>query len=184
MKKEEQKKGEISLDDIPFVGGLLKGLEKFIDLAERAEEVGGELKRSGQISARGGSAFGRKGLGGHKDIHGVYGFTVRTGLGQKTKVEPFGNIKKTKEGPKVSETREPIVDVFDEKDHILIIAELPGIDEKSIELELKKDIILLEAGGGNRKYSKEILLKDKIDFGSREMSFKNGILEVKFKKTK
>ncbi|MCX6813524.1 MAG: Hsp20/alpha crystallin family protein [Candidatus Azambacteria bacterium] len=180
MKKEEQKKeeksrkGEISLDDIPFVGGLLKGLEKFIDLAERAEEVGGELKRSGHI----------KGLGGHKDIHGVYGFTVRTGLGQKTKVEPFGNIKKTKEGPKVSETREPIVDVFDEKDHILIIAELPGIDEKSIELELKKDIILLEAGGGNRKYSKEILLKDKIDFDSREMSFKNGILEVKFKKTK
>ena len=80
MKKEKQKKekesgkGEISLDDIPFVGGLLKGLEKFIDLAERAEEAGGELKKSGHI----------KGFGGRKDIHGVYGFTVRTGPGQKT----------------------------------------------------------------------------------------------------
>ena len=180
MKKEEQKKekesgkGEISLDDIPFVGGLLKGLEKFIDLAERAEEAGGELKKSGHI----------KGFGGRKDIHGVYGFTVRTGLGQKTKVEPFGNIKKTKEGPKVSETREPIVDVFDEKDHILIIAELPGVVEKSIKLDFKKDILLLEADGGNRKYSKEILLKSKIDFDSREMNFKNGILELKFKKSK
>ena len=178
MKKEEQKKesgkGEISLDDIPFVGGLLKGLEKFIDLAERAEEVGGELKRSGQI----------KGLGGRKDIRGVYGFTVRTGLGQKTKVEPFGNIRKTKTGPKVTETREPIVDVFDEKDHVLIIAELPGIDEKTIKLDFKKDILLLEAGSGNRKYSKEILLKSKIDFDSREMNFKNGILELKFKKAK
>lgn len=176
MKKEEQKKesgkGEISLDDVPFVGGLLKGLGKFIDLAERAEEVGGELRKSGQI----------KGLGGRKDIHGVYGFTVRTGLGQKTKVEPFGNIKKTKAGPKVSETREPIVDVFDEKEHILLIAELPGIDEKSIKLELKKDILLLEAESKDRKYTKEILLPAKVNFESREINFKNGILEVKFKK--
>ena len=186
MKKEEQKKGkpsfakasegkdEISLDDIPFVGGLLKGLEKFIDLAERAEEVGGELKRSGQI----------KGLGGRKDVRGVYGFTVRTCLGQKTKVEPFGNIKKTKEGPKVSETREPIVDVFDEKDHILLIAELPGVDEKSIKIDLKKDILLLGAESKDRKYAKEILLPAKVDFDSKEMSFKNGILELKFKKMK
>lgn len=193
MRKEEQKsakggsafggkketggvEGEISFDDIPFVGGLLKGLGKFIDLAERAEEVGGELRRSGHIS----------GLGGRKDVRGVYGFTVRTCLGQKTKVEPFGNIKKTKAGPKVSETREPIVDVFDEKDHILIIAELPGIDENSIRLDLssgKGDILLLKAANHDRKYSKEILLKDKIDFESREMNFKNGILEVKFKKT-
>ncbi len=187
MKKETKKeKDEILLEDIPFVGGLLKGLEKFIDLAERAEEAGGELRKSGNI----------KGFGGRKDIRGVYGFTVRTGLGQKTRVEPFGNIKKTKTGPKVVEQREPIVDVFDEKDHILIIAELPGIDEKSIKLELKKparhspeakpmaggDILLLEAGSKDRKYAKEILLPSKIDFESREMNFKNGILEIKLKK--
>ncbi len=173
-REKESREDEISLDDIPFVGGLLKGLEKFIDLAERAEEVGGELKRSGQI----------KGFGGRKDIRGVYGFTVRTGLGQKTRVEPFGNIKKTKAGPKVSETREPIVDVFDEKDHILIIAELPGVDEKSIKIELKKDILLLEAESKDRKYAKEILLPAQIDSESREMNFKNGILELKFKKIK
>lgn len=181
MKKEEKNKketedteGEISLDDIPFVGGLLKGLGKFIDLAERAEKVGGELKRSGQI----------KGLGGRKDVEGVYGFTIRTGIGQKTKVEPFGNIKKTKAGPKVMETREPIVDVFDEKDHILIIAELPGVDEKSIQLDFKKDILLLEAESKDRKYAKEILLPAQVNFESREMNFKNGILELKFKKVK
>ncbi len=180
MKKEEQKKekepgnGEISLDDIPFVGGLLKGLEKFINLAERVEQAGGEMKKSGTI----------KGLGSNKDVRGVYGFTIKTGLGQKTKVEPFGNIKKTKGGPKVSETREPIVDVFDEKDHILIIAELPGVDEKSIKLDLKKDIFLLEAENKDRKYAKEILLPAPINFESREMNFKNGILELKFKKAK
>lgn len=179
MKKEEQKEsreGEISFEDIPFVGGLLKGLEKFIDLAERAEKAGGELKRSGNI----------KGLGERKDIRGVYGFTVRTGLGQKTKVEPFGNIKKTKAGSLVVETREPIVDVFDEKDHVLIIAELPGVDEKSIKLDFRskaeKNILLLETSGGSQKYSKEILLPAQIDLESRDTSFKNGLLELKFNK--
>ena len=185
-KKEKQPEeksggGEILLEDIPFVGGLLKGLEKFIDLAERVEQAGGEIKKSGTI----------KGLGGRRDARGVYGFTIRTGLGQKTKVEPFGNIKKTKAGPRVSETREPIVDVFDEKDHVLIIVELPGIDEKSIKIDFQKDILLLEAdsprfageaGSKDRKYAKEILLPSQIDFESREMSFKNGILELKFKK--
>ena len=178
QKKEESGKDEISFDDIPFVGGLLKGLGKFIDLAERAEEAGGEIKRSGAIKGLRGN------LGGNKDVRGVYGFTVRTCVGQKTKVESFGNIKKTKAGPKVSETREPIVDVFDEKDHILVIAELPGIDEKSIKLELKKDTLLLEAESKDRKYTKEILLPTKVDFESRKMNFKNGILGVKFKKTK
>lgn len=177
MRKEEKEnkksKEEISLDDIPFVGGLLKGLEKFVNLAERVEKAGGELRREGEI--RGGTK--------EKPIRGIYGFSIRTGLGKaKPRVETFGNIKKTKEGPKVAKTREPIVDIFDEKNHIAIIAELPGVNEESIRLNLKDDILILEANSPDREYSKEILLSAKIDFASKEMKFKNGILELKFKK--
>lgn len=67
------------------LGGLFKGIEKLVDLAERVEKAGGEIKKSGAFNS----------LKGNKDIRGIYGFTVRTGLGQKTKIEPFGNIKKT-----------------------------------------------------------------------------------------
>ena len=35
------------------MGGLLKGLEKFIDLAERVEQAGGEIKKSGTIKVWG-----------------------------------------------------------------------------------------------------------------------------------
>lgn len=175
-KKEENKKkeDEVSLDEIPFLGGLLKGLEKFVDLAERVEEAGGEIKKTGRI----------KGTGKSKDVKGVYGFTIRTGLGKKTKIEPFGNIKKTKKGPKVAKTREPIVDVFDEKDHVTVIAELPGVHEKTIKLDLKGDILVLKAGNTGREYEKEILLPTKTDFTSKITKFRNGILEVRFKKIK
>ena len=36
----------------------------------------------------------------------------------------------------VEEVREPIVDVFDEEDHILVIAELPGVSEDKIKIEV------------------------------------------------
>ena len=172
-KESEDKKGF----DLDFgfgklsLGGLFEGLEKFVELAEKAEEVGGQLRRQGTI----------RGKGGTKDIRGVYGFNIRTGIGKRTKIEPFGNIKTTPKGPEVTETREPLVDVLDEKNHISVIAELPGIDEKDIKLDLKEDILVLEAGKGERKYKKEILLPSPAE-KEESTVFKNGVLELKFKK--
>ena len=56
-------------------------------------------------------------------MKGVYGFTINTAGGGSPKVETFGNIRKTPEGPKVDEEREPITDIFDEKTEIVVIAE-------------------------------------------------------------
>lgn len=173
-KAREELKG---LGDLPLVGGLFKGLEKFIDLAEKVEEAGGEIKKKGEI----------KGLEGK--TKGIYGFSIRSGIGNIPRVQTFGNIRPTKakeDKPKIkiAEEREPIIDVFDEKDHILIVAELPGVSEESIKLEIKGDILTLRAGDEKRKYSKEILLPAKVEFGSREENFNNGVLEIKIKKTK
>lgn len=179
MKKERKKfkkkaratHGEFELGGIPFVGGLLAGIEKLVDLAERVEEAGGEIKKRGEL----------KGLG--KDVKGIYGFSIRTGIGKMSRIQTFGNIKGTKKGPKITETREPIVDVFDEKDHILVVAELPGINEKEIKTIVKGDILILEAGEGEkRKYHKEILLPSKVNKGTEERTYRNGVLEIKFKK--
>jgi len=178
-KKEEIKKlKELQIEELgnfPLVGGLFKGLGKLIDLAERVEEAGGKIERKGEIK-------------GKEGIRGIYGFSIRTGIGEKPKIQTFGNIRPVKEREKakpefkITETREPIVDVFDEKDHVLIVAELPGIEKESIEFELKGDILILEAGDEKRKYSKEILLSAKVDFEQKETNFKNGILEIKLKK--
>jgi len=167
--KEELK----NLEDLPLVGGLFKGLGKFVELVEKVEEAGGEIKRKGEIK-------------GKEGVRGIYGFSIRTGIGEKPRIQTFGNIKtvKEKEKPefKITETREPIVDVFDEKNYILVVAELPGVLEESIKLDLKGDILILEAGDEKRKYAKEILLPAKVEFGDKEVSFKNGILEIKLKK--
>jgi len=177
VKETDRAREELKgLEDLPLVGGLFKGLEKLIDLAEKVEEAGGEIKKRGEI----------KGLG--KDVRGIYGFSIRTGIGKRSKIQTFGNIKAVKERKRVKpefkiiETREPIIDLFDEKSHILIVAELPGVSEEEIKTTLKGDILILEAGEEKRKYYKEILLPSKVDPKTKKRTYKNGVLEIKFKK--
>ena len=174
-KREESQGGEVDIKLGGFFGGLLDGIEKFVDLAQKAQAAGGTLRREHEFKGR---------PAGGKPLQGVYGFTVKTGLGkERSRVETFGNIKKTKQGPRVVETREPLVDIFDETDTIVVIVELPGAQKEEIKLEVKDDILSLETSG-ERKYAKEILLPAKIDPSSQEMSYKNAVLEVKFKKKK
>src|SRR3989338_5722169 len=100
------------------LGGLFKGIEKLVDLASDLKEAGGEIKKEGEIDL----SHLKEGM------KGVFGFSIKTAVGGKTVVEPFGNIKKTPKGPKVEEEREPIIDVFDEKDEIRVYAEMPGVN--------------------------------------------------------
>ncbi len=182
MAKEKKKKEE----EIGFdfgIGGLFKGIEKLVDLAadlsrqsgippEAGKESGGEIKKEGEIDL----SHLKEGM------KGVFGFSIKTAVGGKPIVEPFGNIKKTPKGPKVEEEREPITDVFDEKDEIRVYAEMPGVSQEDIKLDLKEDILDISVQSGDRKYHKEILLPVKVKAENLTSFYKNGILEIKIKK--
>jgi len=166
----EEKRKEVREFEFGF-GSLFKGIGNLFDLVSKMTEEGeGEYTRSGEI----------RGLG--DKAKGVYGFSVKMGLGGKPVIEQFGNIKATEEGAVVAEVREPIVDVFDEGEKLVVIAELPGVEEKGIHLEVKDDILDVSAEAKDRKYSKEILLPSSVDAGSMESSYKNGILEIRLGK--
>jgi HSP20 family protein len=168
--KEEKEKIEIDFDigKISF-GGLFKGLGNLIELAAKLSEEG--VEKRGEI----------KGL--PKGARGVYGLSVRS-LAGKPVIESFGNIRQTAKGPVVEEVREPIVDVFDEKDYILVIAELPGVSEDKIKVEAAGDILNFTASDTDRKYAKEILLPSKVKPSSLTTAYQNGILEIKLEKQK
>ncbi len=169
IKKKKEKEGlNIDFGVGKLFGGFFEGIGKLIDLAANLK-AGEEIKSEGESSV----GKGRK---------GVFGFTIKTAMGEKSVVEPFGNIKKSSEGPVVKEEREPIVDVFDEKGEIRVYAEMPGLAEKDIKLDLKGDILDISAQGRERKYYKEILLPTKVKLKITTSNYKNGILEVKIKK--
>jgi len=167
-KKEKNDKVDIDfgMGRISF-GGLFKGLGNLIDLASRLSEEG--IERTGEI----------KGL--PKGAKGVYGFSIRT-LAGKPVIESFGNIRETARGPIVEEVREPMVDIFDEENRILVIAELPGVSESEIKIEVTGDILNLAASDRDRKYAREILLPGKVKPDSVKTAYKNGILEITLEK--
>jgi len=170
---EGKKKAKVEFDF--GLGGLFEGMGKLFELVSKMTEEGKEeYTRTGEI----------KGLG--DKAKGIYGFSIKMGLGGQPTVEHFGNIKKTTRGSvEVAEVREPIVDVFDERDYLLIIAELPGVEEENIDLEVKGDILSLKAEGKDRKYSKEVLLPSEVEPKSMKTQYKSGVLEIKLvKKTK
>ena len=164
LKKDEF---DFGLGKISF-GGLFQGIGSVIDLVSKmAAEANGETKREGEFT----SPSGR--------VKAVYGFTVKTGLGGKPTVEPFGNVKKTPQGPVVEQERQPLVDVFDETDHVSIIIELPGVEEKNISTQIKGDILTVSGDDGDRKYYKEVVLPKNIAAGSLKSKYKNGVLEIR-----
>lgn len=171
----DSKKSEFEVDfgigKLKF-SGLVKGIDDLIDLASKLGEESKEIRKVGEL----------KGL--PRDVKGVYGFSVRTLAGGKPVVETFGNIKGSPKGPVVEEVREPIVDVFDEKKHILVVSELPGVDEKDIKLEVEGDILKLTATGNSHKYAREVLLPARVDSDTMKSSYKNGVLEIKLQKSK
>lgn len=150
-----------------ILGGFTDLLEKLGDLAEKGET----LRKSGTLK------------GSTDDVKGVFGFSVNVGgLGDKgPKVEPFGNIRKDERTGEsvVQEVREPMVDLFEEADHLLIVAEMPGIGSDDVKIDVKGDLLTMAAEKGKKKYRKEVLLPESYPQDKMEMTCNNGMLEIK-----
>ena len=154
-----------------FLGKFGSVMEKLVDLAE----AGQTLSKSGEL----------KGLDPQGKLRGVYGFSLKTGIGDRgereVKIEPFGNIRRESSGDAVVEDiREPLVDVYEEDDHVLVLAEIPGVSKKDVQLELADDRLTIRAQRGEKRYCKEVVLPR--SFGQQNMHWEctNGILKIRF----
>jgi HSP20 family protein len=158
------------------LGGILGGLGGLIEKLGELAEAGERLSRSGEFQ----DASGK--------LRGVYGIHVKTGLGdqgqQELQVEPFGNIRPPPRGYPAGESpgedvREPLVDVHQEEDHVLVLVELPGVARENVTLELAEDRLSLSAQRGQTSYRKEITLPGKFSEEAMHWDCHNGILQVR-----
>jgi len=154
------------------VKDVIEAVRALAEQAESFKEAAGDLPRS--VSR--GREFTLPG-----GARGVYGLSIRSGLaGNKPVVNEFGNVKMTNEGVVVSETREPLVDVFDEGGEILVVFELPGVAEADIAVELNGDVLALNAQGPRHRYESETLLPYPVDGESAQQNYENGYLQVRY----
>lgn len=111
----------------------------------------------------------------------IYGFSISIGPDGIPKIQEFGNIRSKGEKPLISDKREPLIDIINNKDEIIVIAEIPGVNKEDIKLNINEDNLIISVNN-NRKYYKELNFEEKIDPNSIQTSYKNGVLQIKLKK--
>jgi HSP20 family protein len=179
---EESKRGEESEgvaegilkgvgEIIPGLGGLLKGLEKSPAFKERLKRINQEVERRLKETPL------KRTI--DRGPHIESSFSTRT-LVQEEK-PAFGRKERKPPAPPTLKPKEPIVDVFDEKDHLRIIAEVPGVAEKDLKTNLEKDTLTIRINSAGWKSEHKITLPY-APKGKLERIFRNGFLEIKVEK--
>ncbi|HJH32820.1 MAG TPA: Hsp20/alpha crystallin family protein [Methanosarcinaceae archaeon] len=118
----------------------------------------------------------------------VYGFSVTRHPGEEPEIHEFGNVPPEMMSGKREEykihigERKPLVDVLETDEHVHVAAEMPDIEKEDIHLDATDLTVELKAIHGERKYFEHIELPVRIDPNSAKATYKNGVLEVIFKR--
>ena len=116
----------------------------------------------------------------------VYGYSVKIGPDGKPVVREFGNMRP---GLTPDETpmslqgkREPLIDVIEDDDSVKVVAELPGVNKEDIRLHATSRGLTINVENAEREYYKELEFDSEIDRSTAKSSYRNGVLEIRFKK--
>jgi len=77
---------------------------------------------------------------------------------------------------------EPLVDVFREKDQIVVVAELKGFKKENIKIRAEGNQLTLTAKAQGRRFYKSLNLPEAVIPEAARVTYKNGVLEIKLKK--
>jgi HSP20 family molecular chaperone IbpA len=86
--------------------------------------------------------------------------------------------------PLIPEPVEPTVDIFDEGECILVVAEVPGADERSIRVELQDHTLKLFAKGRFRSYTGEVGLPGATRPTRPVWTLNNGVINLRLARQK
>ncbi|MGD0496660.1 MAG: Hsp20/alpha crystallin family protein [Candidatus Bathyarchaeia archaeon] len=79
--------------------------------------------------------------------------------------------------------KQPLIDVFDEKNHFVILAQLPGIDEKDVKIKADENSVTITAQNATRQFLETIRLPTCIKKDTMRFTYRNNILQARLKKT-
>jgi HSP20 family protein len=144
---------------IPGLGGIIKSLEESSpEFRQRIADTDAEIKHRIDVGWS------------SKPVIDYHVSTRPLGHGPRRAAPRTESVKMPESAPH----RQPIVDVMEGKDGITIIAELPGVSEEDLKMDLVGDSLEITAGQFSKKIAMPRPAKSII-----EKSFKNGILHLK-----
>ena len=181
----DKKESPVDLSAMLGMGGFLDGvtnlINKFGELAERGETL---RKSSGETES--GKAY-----------QSSVGFSVKFGPGKEgstnseamhvspvnqrsTRPAPRSQTTSTERPAPTSEmkTREPHVDIFEEEDHTLLLAEMPGVATDDLQLTFDERNLRIEGKSKTANFKAEIELPRVYTQDQVSLTANNGVIEI------
>jgi HSP20 family protein len=122
----------------------------------------------------------------------VYGYSMTIGPDGKPKVREFGNIRSpfrlgatgttSAAEPIITDEREPLADVVASDKEVKVVVEIQGVNKESIKINAYDNSLEIKSDDPQRKYHQVIDLPPEADIETAKSSYRNGILEITFKK--
>lgn len=109
-----------------------------------------------------------------KDTH--IARTLRSPKTIPPRVPPFSYM------PSLTKERQPLFDVFEEENHLTVLSEMPGIDEKDVNIEADENTITITAENSTKKYLKKVWLPTSIKKDTVKSTYRNNILQIRLEK--
>lgn len=78
--------------------------------------------------------------------------------------------------------RQSPIDVFEEENYLVVLTELPGIDEKDVKVKADENSVTITAENTANKYSKTVRLPTCINKDTTDLTYRNNILQLRLKK--
>ena len=94
-----------------------------------------------------------------------------------------GNLNEQQINNRVTEEQKTLIDVFDEKNQVVVVAEVPNIKKEDIELEKTGDFLTIWVNKPQRRNLKTIELPDRTNVKEAKIKCGNRVLEVTLPKT-
>lgn len=114
----------------------------------------------------------------------VYGFSIIHRPGEDPELREFGNVpeySQKEENFFPSETKEPLIDIFENEDMVHVLVEFPEVEKEDLLLHATAQHLEIKVQGLSG-YSEDVDLPVPVDPKSAKASYNNGVLEVTFRR--
>ena len=147
-------------------GSIFTGLGRFINVvADMIENDKNEIDINGSLNDP----------DKREQSVGKYGINIKLGADKLAGLDKINTLNSVmnnvNKGTLLPKKIEPVVDVFDEANKVIIVMELPGVLEEDTDFEIDENILKISAQGKGICYSKSINLQ----FIPKIESIKSGI---------
>lgn len=111
------------------------------------------------------------------------GFSIKFSSDGKPRFEEINRRQNWDEEDDV-DGRDPLVDLIDDGENLIIFVALPGVDKEAIDLRVTENCLTFSVDGSDFEWYDELKLPAKVNPKLAHASYKNGVLEVKLSKSK